>query len=167
MIGSILLTSISIVLINGCAKDGAPGAQGPQGTAGTNGTDGTDGNANVIGTNTVTTSSWIASGTSWTTTFTAAGITQNVVDKGIVQVFIQYGSSWWALPDLSGNNSTSFGFSLGEVTLLNSNSNGSQATNPGVQTFRVVIITASNLIAHPNVDFKNYSEIKSTFNLPD
>ena len=139
------------------AKDGAPGAQGPEG------------NANVVGTNTVTipSSSWAANGTTWTTGITAAGITQDVVNKGSVQVFIQYGTEWWALPDLTGINSTSFGFSLGHVALINANSDFSQATNPGTQTFRIVIITSRAMTTHPNVDLKNYNAVKNAFNLKD
>ncbi len=162
----------AVLAMTACSKDGAPGAQGPQGPrgyAGVNGTNGYDGNANVIGTNSLTTASslWTASGTGWMYDLTATDITQAVVDKGIVQVFIQYGTEWWSLPDLNGINETLFGYSVGHVKLLNKNSDGSQATNPGGQTFRVVIITASNLAAHPNTDWTKYAVIKPLLNLPN
>ncbi len=58
-------------------------------------------------------------------------------------------------------------FSVGYVALLNSNSNGSAAPNPGAKTFRVVIISASNRLANPNVNWKNYDEVKKVLNLQD
>ncbi|MFY9307609.1 MAG: hypothetical protein WAQ28_01035 [Bacteroidia bacterium] len=163
------MVALAGLMFDACtkAKDGAPGAQGPAGVNGTNGTDGIDGNANVIGTNTVTISSWTANGASWTANMTAAGITSDVVNTGTVQVFIQYGSSWWALPDINGVNSTSYGFSVGTISLLNSNSDGSTPPNPGAQVFRAVIIPSQAMITNPNVDYKNYEAIKTAFNLED
>lgn len=150
------MTATTSLFFAGCkGKDGAPGAQGPQG------------NANVIGTNTVTVSSWTASGTAWQASITAGGITADVVNTGTVQVFIKYSSGWWALPDINGINSTSFGFSVGTITLLNSNSDNSTPTNPGAKDFRVVIIPSNAMITHPNVDFKNYEAIKTAFDLKD
>jgi hypothetical protein len=163
---SILVMIASVLTTFSCTKEGK---EGPPGPAGTNGTNGTNGNANVIGTNTVTLNSgdWSATGAGWYVTLTASGITQDVVDKGIVQVFIQYGTEWWSLPDLSGINSTQFGFGLGYVQLLNYNSDYSQATNPGTKTFRIVIIPSSARLANPNIDYTNYNEVKRAFNLKD
>ena len=152
------------LLFTNSAKDGA---RGPAGPVGTNGTNGIDGNANVIGTNAVTISSWTANGNSWIGSISAPGITQSIVDKGIVSVFIKYGAEWWGLPDINGINSTQYGFSVGLVSLFNSNSDGSAAPNPGAQTFRVVIISASNRLANPNVNWKNYDEVKKVLNLQD
>jgi len=143
---------IVIITFNGCRK----GDTGPQGPTG---------NANVIGTNTVTVSTWIASGHAWTATLNVNAITQDIVNYGSVQVFVQYGNEWWALPDINGVNSTLFGFSEGTVSLLNSNSDDSQASYPGTQIFRVVIISSYNAKAHPTLNWNNYEEIKKNFNI--
>lgn len=138
-----------------------------KGDTGPAGTNGTNGNANVIGTNVVTVSTWAASGSVWESTITFSGITSNVVDKGIVSVFVLYGTSWWALPDLNGKNSTQYGFGIGFVKLLNSNSDGTTPANPGTQTFRIVVVSPSNRIANPNVNWNNYAEVKKVLNLKD
>ncbi len=145
------------LIFSGCAKDGETGPQGPAGATG---------NANVIATSTLT-ASWVLSGTYYVAGMTVPAITQDIVDKGSVQVFTQYGDEWWALPDLNGVNSTQFGFGLGNVSLLNSNSDGSTPSFPSVSIFRVVVISSSNRMANPNVNWKNYKEIEQAFNLKD
>ena len=82
-------------------------------------------------------------------------------------MFVLYGTTWWALPDQDGINSTQYGFGIGTVTLINSNSDGTTPGNPGAQTFRIVIISASNRLANPNVNWKNYTEVKKVLNLKD
>ena len=110
-----------------------------KGDTGAAGKDGKDGNANVIGTNNVTISSWTSPGTSWTATITVAGITQSIVDKGTVSVFVQYGNEWWSLPDINGKNSMQFGYGVGYVSLINVNSDATLPSNPGSKTFRIVL----------------------------
>lgn len=159
-IGLLMLMGISIVMFNGCAKDGATG---PAGIAGTNG------NANVNGSTSVTASNWtLNSGVLYSTTLTWTPITQAIVDKGIVMVYEGDGSNGWvALPYTSVNESRYFNFDVGFVNIYITNTDGSAPTNPGAQTYRIVVIPASNLIAHPNVDFKNYQVVKATFGLKD
>lgn len=153
-IAAILLLTITIA---SCKK----GDTGPAGK------DGTNGNANVIATNNVTINTWSLSNSIYTATISASGITQNIVDKGIVMVYIQYGSQWVSLPDITGINSTVYAYELGKVVLINSNSDGTTPTNPSTQTFRIVIISASNREANPNVNWNNYSEVKQALNLKD
>jgi hypothetical protein len=150
-----------------CSKDGATGPAGP---AGANGTNGIDGNANVIGTNTVTISSWTsyASGSLWVGGLSATGITQSIVDKGIVSVFIQNtAGTWTALPYTIGNTSWFYDFGVGFVNINKTNTNLSAIANPGSQTFRVVIISASNKMANPNTDWKDYNQVKEALHLQD
>lgn len=99
--------------------------------------------------------------------FSSAEITQDIVDNGIVQVFIQYGNQWWVLPDINGINSTQYGFGVERVQLFNANSDLTQPANPGDKTFRIVIISASNKKANPNLNWGNYNEIKKVYNLVD
>jgi len=159
---------IGLTTLVGCKKEiGPEGPKGEQGVQAEQGQNGDDGNANVIGTNEVTISNWSQSGSAWFADITAQGITQDVVNTGLVQVFIQYGSEWWALPDQSGSNVTSFGYSVGNISLMNQNTDGTTATNPGSGVFRVVIITSSNLTAHPNVDWNDYEQEKQALSLKE
>ena len=155
----IAICAMAVVFTN-CKK-------GDTGPAGKDGTNGTNGNANVISTNNVTISSWSLNSGVYTAGISAAGITQDIVDRGVVMVFIKYGSQWVSLPDITGKNSTVFAYNVGNIDLINSNSDGTTPTNPGTQTFRVVIISASNKIMNPNVNLKNYSEVKQALQLQD
>ena len=160
----LLLTAIMTI---SCSKDGATGATGATGPAGANGT---NGNANVIGTNTLTVTNWTSntSGSFWATGLSAPGITQAIVDKGIVSVFISDTSGgWMAMPYTYGNVSWYYGFGVGFVNIYKTNTNFISMANPGSQTFRVVIISASNRMANPNTDWKDYEQVKEALNLQD
>lgn len=153
-----------------CSKDGVAGPAGPAGTNGINGTNGTNGNANVIGTNTVTISSWtsLASGSLWYTSLSATGITQSIVDRGMVSVFIQISSgSWTAMPYTIGNTSWFYDFGVGFINIYKTNTNAAVIANPGLQTFRVVIISPSNKMANPNTDWNDYNQVKQALHLVD
>lgn len=160
-LGFAMLVGISTVLINGCAKDGETGP------AGKNGIDGQDGNANVTGTNsvTVTAGDWTLSSGYYSTGFTNTDITQAIVDKGIVMVYEKLGTQWQALPYLNDDQSRDFTFGVGTVTIWAHNADLTTPTNPGTQTYRIVIISASNLAAHPEVDFRNYKQVQTAFGL--
>ncbi len=94
-------------------------------------------------------------------------ITQDIVDNGLVQVFVLYGNEWWALPDLNGVNSTIYGIGLGYVSLINSNSDLTVPSYPSNSTFRVVVISSYYKKAMPQVNWKNYKEVKIALNLND
>lgn len=160
----ILLTAIMTV---SCSKDGATGPTGATGAAGTNGI---NGNANVIGTNTLTVSTWTSysSGSLWGTSLSATGITQSIVDKGIVSVFIGDSSgSWTSMPYTIGNTSWFYSFGVGFINIYKTNTNLAAIANPGSQTFRVVIISASNKMANPNTDWKDYNQVKEVLHLQE
>ena len=146
------------MLFTGCAK------KGDTGPAGTNGT---NGNANVISTNNVTlaSSNWSLTSGIYTATLTTTGISQAVVDKGVVMVYQQYGPQWVALPTTLGVNITEFDFQLGQVEILNLNSDGTTPANPGAVTYRIVIIPAS--MKKPNVNPNSYADVKAAYNLKD
>ena len=153
-----------------CSKDGEAGPAGPAGANGINGTNGTNGNANVIGTNTLTVSSWTSSnnGALWSTSLSATGITQTIVDRGMVSVFIGDSSgAWTSMPYTIGNASWFYSFGVGFINIYKTNTNLAAIANPGSQTFRVVIISPSNRIANPNTDWKNYEQVKRALNLAD
>ena len=160
----VLFTALMTV---NCSKDGATGPAGP---AGANGVNGTNGNANVIGTNTFTTSSWTSysNGILWGTTLSSPGITQSIVDKGIVSVFVGDSSgAWTSMPFTFGNISWHYTFGVGFINIYETNTNLAVLSNPGSQTFRVVIISASNKAANPNTDWKDYNQVKQVLHLQD
>lgn len=134
---------LSSALFTSCKK-GDTGEPGPAGTNGTNGIDGTNGNANVISTNTLSfnSSDWTLSGSLYSTTIIATGITQDIVDNGAVTVFNQSGTStsWTALPYTFVNTAYRYEFGVGFVNLYVTNTDGTTPTNPGSETYRVVII---------------------------
>lgn len=161
------LAIVFAILFTQCTKEGPAG---PQGTAGNNGTNGTNGNANVTGSTTVTTNSasWTAISTwGFSAIINLGAIDQDIVDKGAVMVYEQLGTGWLALPYTYGKVSRSYLFSPGMVKIYIQNTDGSTATNPGAITYRIVVISASNRMAHPNVDYTNYEEVKMVFGLKD
>ncbi len=145
-------------MILGCAEDGATGPAGA------------DGNANVIGTNTVTVSSWTSSDNNrfWSATLLAEGITQSIVNNGTLSVFMSDNNGgWFAMPYSIGVSSWTYGFGVGFVNIYYTNTSYTATPNPGPRTFRVVIISSSNRMAHPNVNWNNYDEVKTALNLKD
>lgn len=165
---------LAMMFLSSCTKPevgpigpaGTAGTNGKDGTAGTNGTNGINGNANVIGTNTVAlnSGSWTASGNAFYAVFTTTAITQAIMDKGVVMVYEQSASLWRALPYTSGIVSKFFSFTLNTVYLYYQNTDGSQTTNPGNQTYRIVAISASVAKAYPNMNWGNYEEVKTIIN---
>ena len=174
--------AILAMILFSCTKPGPTGPTGPAGTngttgpagtngtngaAGTNGTNGVNGNANVYGGNTVTTNSgsWTASGSAFIVTITSPAITQAIVDKGLVMVYEQSASFWLALPcTTSGIISKFFYFTLNSVSVVYQNTDGSQTTNPGNQSYRIVAISSSVAAANPNVNWGNYEEVMKILN---
>lgn len=154
------IMALLIMVISSCKKE----VVGPQGEQGIQGE---QGNANVIGTNefTLNSSHWTQSGDQWYSGATTTAITQDIVNSGLVQVFIKYGSEWWALPDQAGVNQTSFGYSNGSISILNQNTNGTTPPNPGTKTFRVVIISSGMILSNPDVDWSNYKDVEKAMNL--
>ena len=166
----ILITAIMTFSCSEDGADGVTGATGPAGTNGTNGVNGINGNANVIGTNSIIVSSWTsnASGNFWYTTLSAVGITQALVDKGIISVFMgDNNGGWFTLPYTNGNISWNYGFGLGFVNIYKTNTNFNAMANPGSQTFRVVIISASNKMANPTTNWNDYKQVKKALKLVD
>ena len=154
-IKSIVFFALIAILIscNACTK----GEQGPTGA---------DGNANVYGSNYVDVN-WSLDNNFYFTKIMVPEITQDILDYGLVNVFILYGNEWWSLPDINGVNSTIYGFGEGYVSLINSNSDGSTPPYPAHSTFRVIVISSTYKAANPTVDWNNYKEVKIALNLAD
>lgn len=70
-------------------------------------------------------------------------------------VYEKFGSSWQCMPYTVGLTEIDFTFAVGTLKICSHNTDNSNSTNPGMQTYRLVTISSSSLINHPNVDFKN------------
>ena len=95
-----------------------------------------------------------------------------VSDSGEVLVYMKVGSGYNQLPLTyypTENYSTTLEVNtyVGGVTILAQDSDLTQGNNPGEQTFKIVVIAASQLVKHPEVDLTNYKEVKNTFNIID
>lgn len=166
-----VLLSIAMFVF-GCSKDGETGPAGPAGANGINGTNGINGNANVIGSTifSTTASNWTTDtgGIVWTATLTGANeITQNIVDRGIVSVFILTGSQWSPLPFTFFNRNMSYSFGVGTIEFVAYGTDYAVIPNPSNVTMRFVVISPSNRLSHPNTDWNNYEEVKQVLKLKD
>lgn len=137
---------------------------------GPSGADGKNGNANVIGTSTVSvaSSSWTPVGANALEVYIPVPeITQDIVTKGSVTVFINSGAEWWGLPYIKGINSTQYSFGPGYVHLYNASSNQTLPLNPPTSTYRIVVVSASNKELYPTLNWQNYKEVKQVLHLKD
>jgi hypothetical protein len=48
---------------------------------------------------------------------------------------------------------------------MNQNVDGTTPANPGSMTFRVVIISASQIAANPNVNWKDFKQVQNVLDL--
>lgn len=145
-------------------------SEGPMGPAGTDGTNGINGNANVISTNptTINSTNWGSSNNNalWYTNFSVPGITQSIVDKGIVSVFISDLSGVWvAIPYTFANTSYHYSFGVGFISVYASSVNLTAISNPGTKSFRVIIIPSSVVSSNKNTNWNDYNEVIKILNL--
>lgn len=153
------------LLFTNCAKDGKTGPAGPAGTNGTNG------NANVVSSS-LTSSAWTYVAPSWEMTFTYPAITQDILDKGAVLVYVQQSSNYYQLPYTfypasSYSRTYTFVHYLGGLKVFVTDSDLTQPSNPGSLTFKVVAIAASGKMANPNLNYDDYNAVKKAFNIQD
>lgn len=151
---SLLIFGITLISIFACTKEGPIGPSG---------------NANVVS-STISSSNWVLADNRWSITFTYPEITQNIIDKGAVLVYMKVGQAYNQIP-LTLYSSATFSTSLqvssflGGVTVFWSDSDLTQPTNPGNREFKIVVIAASGLAQKPNLDFENYEAVKKAYNL--
>lgn len=139
------------------------------------------GNANIISSNTLTLNNWSVVNDDgvnfeFETTVLWGEITQEIVDNGIVMVYIKFSSSdWIALPfSFSDDNysslSINYSFSVGQVdisVLGFDDVNDHNASEFNGTTARVVVMSQEGRMSHPNVDLTDYEEVKRVYNLKD
>ena len=155
------------LLFTNCAKDGMTGPAGP---AGTNGTNGTNGNANVVS-GTVTVTNWTYSSPSYYGDITYASITQSIMDKGAILVYLSNGSGGYSQLPLTIYPLATYSQTYEVVTAFNNvriyitDSDLTAPNAPTAKTFKIVVIAAG--MVKPNVNVKNYADVKAAYSLAD
>ncbi len=157
----ILLSSISIFILS-CSKDGTTGPQGPTG------------NANIMAVNfQVTNTQWTGLGTQAVIyTFLTTAITQEVINSGTLQLFVSPNDTLWH--EWNGTNQFNgirytYEYSVGtlSVDVLSGSATITSTNLDPVSYFKLVVIPPAMKAYHPSVNYKNYTEVKQAFNLPD
>ena len=142
-----------IIAFSGCAKDGKTGPAGA------------NGNANVqSSTFTNQGFAYVSANNDYEINMSVAAITQTVLDRGSMMVYLQAASAtngWVALPASIAGVELNVAFYLGSAQVV------STVASSGLFNLRVVVIPPSARIKNPNVNWKNYEEVKEIFNLKD
>lgn len=151
---------IALVCLTACkkAKDGAPGATGKTG------------NANVQAfTFTTNSSNWIPDNTNniYYYDYTLSSITSSVLSGGAVMTYLGDGTGnyWQAMPFTIVGVEYNYVITPKSIEIDVTMANGTMPANPGGQQFKVVVIPPAVQIANPNIDYRNYTEVKEKFNL--
>ena len=159
---SVALLIASASIFSSCAKEG------PTGPAGANGK---DGNANVKSQSYfITGSEWTYATGEATLTKQMSQITQDIVNNGVVSVYVKASGSsvWEAMPTAIGDPSgvvLSLGYSyeVGKLNLFWTWNTAVQlsASVIGNNDFKVVVISGSALARHPNVNVRDYQQVEA------
>jgi hypothetical protein len=169
---SVRLFALTIIglgfLFSSCKKEGPQGPAGPSGK---------DGNANVKNqTIFINANEWVYSAGACKVTKLVPEITSDIISKGALMVYIEGepSGSWEALPASWGDPSglvITWGYTMetGKLHLLvtlNDNITlpaGSILSN----SYKLVLIAGSARAANPDVNYSNYQEVTSTFQLSE
>ncbi len=172
-----MLLLITVSFIISCTKEGSAGATGPAGAAGPAGPTGPVGTANVIY------SPWVnvtftGSGTNWTGFITAPGVTQDIMDKGVVKTYFKFGTAVYEgnYTNIPTSAAIYYFLSVGLINL--------RATFAANYPWRYVIIPGGvaggrlagademfvlqdgNTIKKTELDKMSYEEVCKRFNIP-
>jgi hypothetical protein len=107
---------------------------------------------------------------SYRTDITEPLINQDVIDNGAVMVYKSNDNGGWvALPctlpiDATYASTYSFVIYDGGVTIWKTDTD-LLTLDPGVTTFKVVILSKHGLIQHPNLDLTDYDAVEKELNL--
>ncbi len=91
-------------------------------------------------------------------------ITQDVLDNGAIMAYLSNGNNGWiALPytlpvDATYSSTYTPVFYLGGVSIWKTDTD-LLTLDPGVSTFKIVVLTQKQLIAHPNLDLTDYESV--------
>ncbi len=160
-----LLLVGGLMTLNSCKKDDDSGYQ-PKGNYGN-----TDMNTTLL-----TNAQWGWDATqlwSYSTWNNISYLTADVVNSGSVLLYEdEGGGSYAAVPyslNLGGGVTLNvfYTFAAGTVTVYAAASDDSNLNPTNGGTYKLVCLSKAAKIAHPNVDYKNYNEVKKAFNLKD
>lgn len=151
-----VLAVLGIILFSsGCNKEKLKGPQGDPGPQGAPGVSGTDGkNAEVVSTGeiVVQASQWITQDSlQWRAVINSTMITQEVVERGSVQVFIKQDNIWHVLPLIEHTTFLTFGYEVGRVHLIIEDSHGSKPHFPETATYKLTIISDAERVVKTGV----------------
>jgi hypothetical protein len=164
---NLLVFSFLALTFSSCEKEGPVGPVGPTGATGATGE---NGNANVVSTIFVSTN-WVYQTPYWVQTFTNPAITRDIVDRGAVLAYLQLSNGGYSqlpvtfYPDPSYSTSIEVSYVVGKVSLILNDSDQTQPNQPGVWTFKIVVISASGKMKNPNLDYSNYQEVVKAFEI--
>jgi len=158
-----LLTTVAALfatLFTGCG-----GAAGPAGAAGPTGPQGPYGLAGSAYAGTSNPGDWTASSSFMIATYPIPAIDANAVANAVVVVYFESTAGNWAplaytYPLGGGVEQTlSFNYIVGYVTLQLQNSDGSLPAAPVAFNFKVVVIPTAVIKQHPGLNTKDYYEV--------
>ncbi len=183
----LILSSIFFLMLSVIAcKKGEQGDIGPAGVAGAKGAKGTTGDNGIADSKGMISSDWIAvKGTDWRLstaipnlyfiTFTAPGLTTDIVNKGMIYVYMKQEANARIVEGLPYANITTGRRFYSLIGL----SNGApaiqfyQSVTPPLSTFSTSTNVSFRYVAVPagartsNIDWTNYDEVKKALNWKD
>ena len=156
---------LACALFTNCKK----GDTGPQGEPGTNGK---NGNANVKST-TQSNVVWVYSDPDYVTTINMPEITQDILSKGAVLVYINTGNEVYTqlpvtfYPSNTYSETYSYECFVGGIRIFVTDSDLLKPLAQPSNNFKykIVVMAGSDRVA--NVDTKNYQAVKSIYNLAE
>ena len=166
-IGTALVLTSGLFLMNCKGTDGAVGPAGAIGPAGAAGATGTTGSANVIY------SDWISvtftgSITSYVGTINAPKLTQDILDKGLVQTYFKNTTGLVnSLNFYQPNGTTPYSLwaynTVGKINMNGANYNPSSPT----YLYRYILVPGGVGARKAAIDYTDYEAVKEYYNLPD
>lgn len=123
-------------------------------------------NNNTVQTFSFTVSAWTLSGSYWYYDYFFPSVTNM---NGGVFVYWQSGTTYIGLPITIIDQEFYYKYDTGgwvEVDVRSASGNTS-IPSPSLYNFKIVVIPPAARVANPNVNYKNYEEVKNAFNLKD
>lgn len=154
---------LAAIIFNGCkGKDGAPGATGPAGS------NGTDGNAIIHLTLTIHSTDWV-----WNSIYNQwfFNYYTTVNSQSAVNCYVLSGNGEEAMPYYNQSDGTTLSFAdnlysnPGFIKFEYYNLTASLSRPLSDKLIYIVCIPPHMMIQHPEVNLKNYQEVKKVFNL--
>ncbi len=175
-------------LLYSCSKDGETGPAGANGTNGINGENGTNGANGITNVKrfnyTVVLTDWtIVSSSNIQVKLDCIGITQAILDSGMVLVYWDANNSAppntpnfvpLPVPFFTNVKSRILTCSwqlntngLGQITINIRDMDGLSISIPSTIYFKAVVVSSHMRIANPNLNGDNYNEVKAALHLQD